>query len=109
MLNDGRQVDQSSLQKFQIKALKDSCKKEAYRQGHCFAKGEILWNILKTHYDNMHALHNDKKGNVGTTMMLAFDLGGFVRGMYPDESEGSAALVEQVWKCTGETHAVMYL
>ena len=69
------EVDLGSLQKFQIKAIKDSCKKEAYRQGHCIAKGEIIKNILKKYYDNMHTLHNDQKGNVGTTMMLAYDLG----------------------------------
>ena len=56
----------------------------------------------------MHALHNDQKGNVGTTVMVAYDLGAFAKGMYPDESEGSAALVEQVWKYKGQTHAPVY-
>ena len=97
-----RLVDLGSLKKFQLKVLHEAYKKEAYHQGHCFANGEVMWSIRKALADNMHALHKDMKANVGIILMLGFDLGGFVKGMYPDEVKGNGPLLEKVWRCKGE-------
>ena len=69
-----RKVDISTMSKSRRKALYDDLKEEAVRQGHPFAKGEIVWLICRAIYDNMHALHNDSKSNVCMLLMAANDI-----------------------------------